>query len=201
MKLSAANGSRGSPMTNYLEQRKLRLAESTRSELKLWGATLGMIITLASCFNYFLVPSDSPLIDQSWHILIWVGLAVFALAFVKPSSLNIIQRPLKTVGHFIGNLLLQIILTILYFVIVTPLGAIMRIFRKELSTGNWENKKIHSALQKRVSLWAYPFYIIYFLIENKAFIIIPLVISLLFIAMTVFFLQTPVVAPFVYTVF
>ena len=73
-------------------------------------------------------------------------LAVF-LAFIKPEALRIIKFFLEKAGRIITTLLTWILLVMVFYLIVTPLGLIARLFRKRFLQLGFED--IPSYFEKR----------------------------------------------------
>lgn len=197
----------------YVLAREQRLVKEELQRLRIMGGTLAIVFWLISAFQYYLVPTERPGLDTFWHFGLWFAVVLFTLIMFRPRFVQPLERLLKIVGQFLGGLLLKMVLTILYFFVVTPLGLVLQKVQKnnlfmsweeapQLST-SWEDKKntADKKADKPVPFLFFPFYVVYIMAQNKAYFIIPLIINLLLIAMLVFFVQTPVVAPFVYTVF
>lgn len=197
----------------YILARKKRLQAAERQRLRIMGGTLCIVLWLVSAFQFYLVPVQAAWLDVLWHTLMWSTVALFTFLMFKPASIRPLEKILQTIGKLLGVILLKCVLAILYIVLVTPLGLLLQKIYKhnlflswetqpELLTA-WEEKQptYDSRADKPVPAFFFPVYLIYVMVQNKAYILIPLIINLLLIAMLVFFVQTPVVAPFVYTVF
>ena len=57
-----------------------------------------------------------------------VGFTLLGMAMVAPRSLNILYKPWMRIGHYLGWINTCIILSVVFYVIVTPIGFLMRIF-------------------------------------------------------------------------
>lgn len=85
---------------------------------------------------------------------------VIALIFLFLGLINSkLLTPLKTLwiklGHFLGYIISPLILSIIYFFVVTPTGLLLRLFRKDilrLKKNNkntyWENKNSNNSSMK-----------------------------------------------------
>ena len=196
---------------SYLAQREERLKRAERREQLLWGIVLGSLLVIIGSFNYFLVITNAK-IDFIWKLMVISGLSLFVLVFIDRRIIAGIQKPLKQCGSWLGEKILKIVLLTAYVFFVIPLGWTGQRIRKHRIFYSWddekskirplwEKKKIAGYSREKILISVYPVYIIYFMVRNKAYIVIPLVIVLLLVAMFVFFAQTPVIAPFVYTLF
>lgn len=108
-------------------------------ELRTFGLSLGLGLMIISTVlrlkarPYFFLP---PL----------AFIALF-LAFVKPEALRIIKFFLEKAGRIITTLLTRILLALTFYLIVTPLGLIARLFRKRFLQLGFED--IPSYFEKR----------------------------------------------------
>lgn len=85
---------------------------------------------------------------------------VIALIFLFLGLINSkLLTPLKILwiklGHFLGNIISPLILSIIYFFVVTPTGLLMRLFRKDIlrlkknnKSTYWENKNSNNSSMK-----------------------------------------------------
>ena len=63
----------------------------------------------------------------SWPLWPWIVLVVLALmAFISPMALNPVYIIWMKIGGVIGSVMSRIILGIVFFLVVTPIGLIMR---------------------------------------------------------------------------
>lgn len=96
-------------------------------ELRKFGI-VGAVI-LSGLFG-LLVPL---LFQNTWPLWPWVVSVVLILwAVVHPTSLILIYRPWMKFGYIMGRLNSFVILSIMFYVIITPMGLLIRLFGKEL---------------------------------------------------------------------
>ena len=63
----------------------------------------------------------------------WLGAGIiFILAQINPNSLNLIFKLWIALGKFIGNIMSRIMLFILFYLIFTPFGFVIRLFGGDL---------------------------------------------------------------------
>lgn len=53
---------------------------------------------------------------------------ILALSFIKASLLKVIYKPWMKIGHVLGWINTRIILGVIYFLLITPIGLVMRLF-------------------------------------------------------------------------
>lgn len=59
-----------------------------------------------------------------------VGILLVLLALITPRILNPLRLLWDRIGNFLGVINTTIILAVLYFLVITPIGLIMRLFKK-----------------------------------------------------------------------
>ena len=70
--------------------------------------------------------------EWQWPIWPWVLFGLLAvLAFAAPMWLNPVYRVWMRIGHMIGSVISRIILGLVFFLVVTPLGLMMRATGKD----------------------------------------------------------------------
>jgi len=94
-------------------------------------------------FIFFLVISLWPLLDNE-EIRVWalvVSVVFITLGMLKPYLLTPLNRIWARFGFFLGSFISPIVMGILFFVIVTPTGFLMRIFSKDFMNLKKNNDK------------------------------------------------------------
>ncbi len=61
-----------------------------------------------------------------------IGLLFLILGFILPSILRPVYRLWMLIAYFIGGIVSRVILTVLFYVVLTPTGLVLRLFRKDL---------------------------------------------------------------------
>ena len=72
-----------------------------------------------------------------WHVQLLIALSTLCLAsiavtIVKPSALRPLNRYWMLLGWSIGRLINPLILSILFFILLTPFAAILRLFGRDI---------------------------------------------------------------------
>ena len=94
-------------------------------------------------FIFFLLISFWPLLNDG-EIRVWaliVSLIFIILAMLKPYLLTPFNRIWARFGVVLGSLISPIVMGIIFFVIVTPTGFLMRIFSKDFLNLKKNNDK------------------------------------------------------------
>jgi polyferredoxin len=68
----------------------------------------------------------------TYPYLLSVGVAFLAFAFAAPSALKPLQKAWMALGIFLGFFVSRIVISVLFFGVVTPTGLIMRLFGKDI---------------------------------------------------------------------
>ena len=87
--------------------------------------------------------------DASAYLLT-AAVIFFSFAIIKPASLNLLHRIFKSIAGVLGKLISGIVLFIIFYLVITPMGIIARLSGKDfLETGKknaspltyWKEKK------------------------------------------------------------
>ncbi len=98
--------------------------ETERSELRKFGLLSGFLVLLIFCV---ILPWIFETGIPSWPIL--VALILGALALAHPESLYYIYKPWMKFGVIAGTINSRIIITLLFYLVMMPMGIVMKIFR------------------------------------------------------------------------
>jgi hypothetical protein len=115
---------------------------ASKSELRKFGLSVGAAFTVFGGISWWRGHEVPPLV--LWTI--GAGLMVPGLLF--PTVLGPVQRGWMKMAAFLGHVNTRIILTLLYYVVFTPVGFIMSFFRdplnrswKDAQESNWVKRK------------------------------------------------------------
>ena len=212
-------GLRRSPYLNQLAERRER--EEVR-QLTSFGLTMGWLCTLLGGFCWFCVISQ---IDWFWRALMTSGLLLLVLGTVLPQALAGPHRLWMGLAHLQGRLVMTVLLTVVYFVMIVPLGWYQRrrqgggqpFYRWDptqpaqiLPTGTtaWETlspsesspttiRRQTGRTRSLVSLLAET---LSFFAQRGHYLLLPVLLFLLLLGLILFFVQTSALAPFIYTI-
>lgn len=94
----------------------------SKSQLRKFGFTLAIVfVGLFGC----ILPALGHKAFPQWPFIL--GGVLSACALIIPTRLKYIYVPWMKVGHVLGWINTRIILSIIYFVLITPLGFVMRL--------------------------------------------------------------------------
>ncbi|MGK7933878.1 MAG: DUF5989 family protein [Microcystaceae cyanobacterium] len=200
---------------NYLRRWRERKRIGRTKQLITFGMTLGLLITLFSGFQYLFVIGAN---DTLWWFLLTTGIVIFLLSFIIPSSISPIEKLLRLITQWIGKTIFLLMLVLIYFILVFPVGLVLRSVKGtepfytwektcELTVKGWVKKELTEDIKtfdkssQKLPLILQPIKIISYFSRNGHYLFIPLLILMLILGLVMFFVQTSSLAPFIYTLF
>ena len=111
-------------MTRYMQDRKERLEDESIGNYAIFGQLGGLIISLL-CFMKWLTTYNA-VMSYILLALIAFGLYMIISGVIIPQSLEWCYRPFSVFGNKIGEIIFDVLLLIVYFVFVLPVGLFMR---------------------------------------------------------------------------
>jgi len=100
-------------------------------------------LTLAFVFSGiigFLLPLIRDKGIVSWPF--WVGVPLCLLSLIRPHWLHILYKPWMKIGHGLGFINTRILLSLFFFVLITPMGLVLRLLKKDPLTRYYEKDKV-----------------------------------------------------------
>jgi MFS family permease len=91
-----------------------------------FGYTVAIAFLVLAAFHIFLRH------HLAWRWVFAAAMVLLILAFVKPVWLTPLRLVWDKIGHVLGIINTHVLLTLFYFVILTPLSLIMRLFSKDI---------------------------------------------------------------------
>jgi hypothetical protein len=99
--------------------------QPTPKELRQFGFVVGGVVTVIGLWPV-VFRSESP---RLWAMIL--GGLLIVLGAVVPRSLKQVYHGWMKVGHVLGSINTRIILGIIYYLLITPMGLIMRLIGKD----------------------------------------------------------------------
>lgn len=119
-------------------KRRLMKAESSRHQLRCFGLTVSTGLACIGLLSWFRGHTTVP-------VLFWaIATVLFLLALIFPRLLLRIEKAWMGLALVLAWVNTRIILTFLFYAILTPIGMVMRLFRDPL------DRRLHDG---RVSYW------------------------------------------------
>lgn len=205
-------------MTNtYLEIKNQRDEyEETKGET-IFGLFFGFVLILAGLFNNLPVYGSISLNVVICIVILSTGLLLMLMAVAVPSVLKYPYKGFVFLGKLIGRAVFLVLLTLIYIVLVLPVGLFIRRKRKDFGFQNWNNKYVGKdtafeninttgiegvdEISKR-SFLRNIYNLFSLFIRNRRLPLIPVAIILILLGLILFFISSSVVFNFfIYTLF
>ena len=106
----------------------------TKSDLRKIGITIGVILLIIAGFLFWKEKESS-------QILLTFGVTLCILGIVIPFILKPIYWVWMIFATILGWIMTRVILSLLFYIIFTPIGLILRIFGKQFLEFNWDHSK------------------------------------------------------------
>ena len=120
---------------------EIRQIKSSKRDLKKFGLTIGIVLLLVGVF-FFLKGKGSAFFCGG------AGFLLIVLSFAAPVVLKPLNKIWMTFAVILGWVMTRVILTILFFVVLTPTGLLAKLFGKDFLDRRIERTK-KSYWQKR----------------------------------------------------
>src|SRR5262245_36921193 len=200
------------PRAGYLRDLALRREGMAIRQQIVYGLAMGWVLTLVAGFMFCCVVSR---LDRLWVTLIVVGLIHLAAAVLLPQALYWPERVWSKIAHWQGWLVMTVLLSIIYFVLIWPVGFLSR--RRTRGFVSWEAhpSNLKSAWQpmeliesdadsEKAGYRSLPLLlasVIGFFFRRGDYLLVLIVILLVVLGLVLYFVQSSALAPFIYTLF
>ena len=113
---------------------EIKNIKSKKSDLRNFGITLGIILLLISGFLFWKE-------KESFQIFLAIGITLFLTAIVIPVVLKPVYWVWLIFGIILGWFMTRVILSLLFYIIITPIGLTLRLFGKQFLELRWDKSK------------------------------------------------------------
>lgn len=110
-------------MISILED--IRNIKSGKKELREFGLTIGVVLMLISGLALWRGKG-------SWAYLLMAGLLFTGFGIAAPAPLKPLQKIWMALAAVIGFFMSRVVLAILFYCVVTPIGIVMKLFGKDI---------------------------------------------------------------------
>ena len=111
--------------------KEIKNIKSEKSDLRKFGITIGIILIIIAGYLFW---KDK----ESFQIFITVGVVLNVLGIVIPVVLKPIYWIWMIFATILGWIMTRVILSLLFYVIFTPIGLIPRLFGKQFIELKWK---------------------------------------------------------------
>ena len=113
---------------------EIKNIKSEKSDLRKFGITIGVILLVIAGFLFWKE-------KESFQILLTFGITSCILGIVIPFILKPIYWVWMIFATILGWIMTRVILSLLFYIIVTPIGLIPRFFGKQFLELRWDKSK------------------------------------------------------------
>ncbi|MCX7099264.1 MAG: DUF5989 family protein [Methylococcales bacterium] len=201
---------------SFLARKQARAASRELTQMLVLGLGIGFIALGLGCYKYFLVQDAN---NTLWYFIAWFGGFAILATLIYPFIWFGVEQVLRKLGNWLGHKLMTAILVVVYYAFFWPVGALLRATQGTHpiygwdgqitpNMQGWHNKELPadiaaavaqrgSSKKRQIGL----FKVLVFFARRGHYFLIPVLIVLVSIGIALFFLQTSVLAPFIYTLF
>lgn len=202
---------------SYLQTKKQREAYEEQKGEIVFGLLGGTVLLLAGILNTWPIRGIFGLTDIICLVIIFAGICFVLLGIAAPALLKYPYKGFIFIGEKIGEEVLLIILSLIYLVLIIPVGLIMRKKRKSLGFFTWSgefpykektfeeitesgSKDIDTTIKSSFLRNIYKLFGTF--IRNKSFFLVPAAVILVLLGLILFFAASNIVFNFfIYTLF
>ena len=113
---------------------EIKNIKSEKSDLRKFGITIGVILLIIAGFLFWKE-------KESYQIFLTVGTILFVLGILVPAVLKPIYWIWMIFATILGWMMTRVILSLLFYIIITPIGLIPRFFGKQFLELKWDKSK------------------------------------------------------------
>ena len=113
---------------------EIKNIKSEKSDWRKFGITIGVILLIIAGFLFWKE-------KESFQILLTFGITLCILGIAIPFILKPIYWVWMIVSTILGWSMTRVILSLLFYVILTPIGLILRLFGKQFIELRWDNSE------------------------------------------------------------
>ena len=113
---------------------EIKNIKSKKSDLRNFGITVGIILLVISGFLFWKE-------KESFQIFLAIGITLFLTAIAKPAVLKPVYWIWMIFAIILGWIMTRVILSLLFYVIFTPIGLTLRFFGKQFLELRWDKSK------------------------------------------------------------
>ena len=113
---------------------EIKNIKSEKSDFRKFGITIGVILLIIAGFLFWKE-------KESFQILLTFGVTLCILGIVIPFILKPIYWVWMIFATILGWIMTRVILCLLFYIIITPIGLIPRFFGKQFLELRWDKSK------------------------------------------------------------
>jgi len=109
--------------------------KSGKNDIRKFGITVGIILLIIAAFLFWRE-------KESVRLFLAIGIILFAIGIAVPIILKPVYWLWMIFAIILGWFMTRVILSLLFYVVITPIGLISHLFRKQFLELKWNKKDI-----------------------------------------------------------
>ena len=113
---------------------EIKNISNTKSDFRKFGITIGIFLLIVAGFLFWKG-------SETFQILLISGLVLCVFGFAVPIILKPIYWAWMTFATILGWIMTRVILSLLFYIVITPIGVLSRLFGKKFLDIKWDKSK------------------------------------------------------------
>ncbi len=113
---------------------EIKNLKSEKSDLRKFGITIGTVLFIIAGFFFWKE-------KESFQLFLTIGIILFVTGIAIPIILKPVYWAWMVFATILGWFMTRVILSLLFYVIVTPIGLISRLFGKQFLELKWDKSQ------------------------------------------------------------
>ena len=126
--------------------KEIKTLDTSSKEIRKFALVIAIALGVIGSFIY-VKSGNFDVVGWLWGI----GLLFLILGFILPSVLRPVYRIWMLLAYFIGGIVSRVILTVLFYVVLTPTGLVLRLFGKDVLDQRFEKDRESYWIKKDLS--------------------------------------------------
>ncbi|WP_295453087.1 DUF5989 family protein [uncultured Thiodictyon sp.] len=199
--------------SHYLARRQARLSLDELKRDIVFGLVVSGMLSAVGLWKYFFLIGAS---DRLWLLVAALGGIGLLLSLVFPSAWHLPQSALGAVIRTVGGALFAVLLGLVYILLMTPLGWLVRVIKGNAPIYQWaerpppamegwypkevlfETNQGHGGSQGPARRFLN---VMAFFASRGHYVFLPTLVILVALGLVLFFVKTSALAPLIYTLF
>ena len=133
---------------NWIKEisKEIKALDTSSKEIRKFGLVIAIALGVIGSFVYVKF-GNFDVVGWLWGI----GLLFLILGFILPSILRPVYRMWMLIAYLIGGIVSRVILTVLFYVVLTPTGLVLRLFGKDVLDQRFEKDRESYWIKKDLS--------------------------------------------------
>ena len=116
--------------------KEIKALDTSSKEIRKFALVIAIALGVIGSFIY-VKSGNFDVVGWLWGI----GLLFLILGFILPTVLRPVYRIWMLLAYFIGGIVSRVILTVLFYVVLTPTGLVLRLFGKDVLDQRFEKDR------------------------------------------------------------